>query len=497
MRVSGSGKTASSSQKCASGSDPMVDSGENPTRRRIIDATVASILETGFYRATSNEIARRACLTWGAIQRQFGTREALLLAAFQDEWQRLIDTMGLPIVGDTLQERVRRFFNNLKAHYSRPEYFAAMQIVINLRQDPMTSSATLDVIEQMSRKTAGMLPNLVQQIQPDTTLDSAVINTLFFTIRDFYIGVHVESTTALTEAFHRRLTHLAEEEELLIANLVTLVDRDIATTVTTAPSVRTPTASGRPRHGRRRRDGVSPAMLGRQLVDVAVAKYRPIPGGGLAVTYLCDAGEVHHARLTGLDAPMDPGRHAVMLIEGEDTEMLDWELTRRGDVYDLSVTIDGITLMGIGIADPQESDSLLVSWSWGADAATGVVKYAIADEPYTIIPTYTSTALAASGFDGVKGGRATGFTADGFPGAYTIVYDGLGATDGPFSWTVSERGTALELTWDTGTRRAMEGFGFCDPDHPDSIVAVYWSTGPRPRMYTPPACSNGEADGRS
>lgn len=442
--------------------------GESATRQRIIDAAMACILDTGFYRTSSNEIARRAGVTWGAIQRQFGTREALMLAAFQDEWQRLLDTMSAHVEGDTIEARVRSLFALLKSHYSRPEYFAAVQIVTNLRQDPKTTQATLDVIEQMSRKTSGTLPKLLRQLLPGADFDTAVTNTLFFTVRDFFIGLHVESATTLTETFQGRLKHLDAEEDILLGSLVALVQSAIGT--------------AEPQRRHKRRDGVSPAATGRQLLDFAVAKLSPRPGVGVHVTYLCDAGEIHQAVASGIASPLTTGTHAVTLTGDGHSDRAELTIRQRGSVFDLTVTLDGVTAHGMGIVDPEFPDALLVCWSWGTEMPTGIVKYVIGEEPHTIVPTYTSVVLAASGCDDVKGGRASGFTADGFPGVYTIVYEGIEAGYGPFAWTVAERGGVLELTWDTGTRRAMEGFGFPDPDSGRSIVVVYWSTGPRPQM---------------
>ena len=56
------------------------------TWRRVLDAAEECILELGYYQASSNEIARRAGVTWGVIQHQFGTREGLLLAVLNDRW---------------------------------------------------------------------------------------------------------------------------------------------------------------------------------------------------------------------------------------------------------------------------------------------------------------------------------------------------------------------------------------------------------------------------
>ena len=56
----------------------------------LIDATIDCILEEGLYRASSNRIAKRAGVTWGVIQHHFGTREALLLATFQEGMRELM-----------------------------------------------------------------------------------------------------------------------------------------------------------------------------------------------------------------------------------------------------------------------------------------------------------------------------------------------------------------------------------------------------------------------
>ena len=42
------------------------------TRSRVIEAVIASIGEVGYQRTTSAEIARRAGVTWGAVQHHFG-----------------------------------------------------------------------------------------------------------------------------------------------------------------------------------------------------------------------------------------------------------------------------------------------------------------------------------------------------------------------------------------------------------------------------------------
>jgi AcrR family transcriptional regulator len=77
------------------------------TRRRVLDAVVQTIVDVGYDKASSNEIARRAGVTWGAIHHLFGSREQLMLEVFHDlgaQFQRRF--ADAEVRGDTLEERL-------------------------------------------------------------------------------------------------------------------------------------------------------------------------------------------------------------------------------------------------------------------------------------------------------------------------------------------------------------------------------------------------------
>ncbi len=70
---------------------------ETDTRGRVIRAAVDCIIDLGFYRGSStNEIARRAGVTWGVIQHYFGTREGLMLAVLEDGAAHMVSTVETP-----------------------------------------------------------------------------------------------------------------------------------------------------------------------------------------------------------------------------------------------------------------------------------------------------------------------------------------------------------------------------------------------------------------
>jgi AcrR family transcriptional regulator len=126
------------------------ESGDSATRTRVLEAAVACILERGFYRASSNEIARRAGVTWGVIQHHFGTREELLLAVLRDDYGRFIERLAdAEIKGETTAERLASLADLVWSYYGRPEYMATMQIQLNLSRDPQCVQATIDAMNEL------------------------------------------------------------------------------------------------------------------------------------------------------------------------------------------------------------------------------------------------------------------------------------------------------------------------------------------------------------
>jgi AcrR family transcriptional regulator len=178
------------------------------TWRRVLDAAVACILEQGYYRASSNEIARRAGVTWGVIQHQFGTRERLLLAVLNDRWATMEHRMAAAeVVGDTLEERLTCVLDVLEAHYGQPEHLVQLQILLDLSHNPSTS-------EEARRAVAIHGAELVRAWQPlfESALGAAaqdgdLVRYAFSTLRGYLTGALIASRIAspLDDTVQRRL----------------------------------------------------------------------------------------------------------------------------------------------------------------------------------------------------------------------------------------------------------------------------------------------------
>jgi AcrR family transcriptional regulator len=103
------------------------------TRARIKVAVIEAIDELGFKRTTASEIARRAGVTWGAVQHHFGDKQGILLAVLQDSTNRLLDQLAaVSIEGKSLEERVALFVDQAWEHFASSYYRSTFEILLNL-----------------------------------------------------------------------------------------------------------------------------------------------------------------------------------------------------------------------------------------------------------------------------------------------------------------------------------------------------------------------------
>ena len=154
-------------------------------RAQIIDAAIASILEVGFYRSSTNEIARRANVSWGALQYHFGTREALWVAVMKELDRRFVEGIEhAEIEGDTTEERVASLYEVLARHYDSPTFLVRLQIVLNFQHDPDTSAeVTQELSDQASLAQKPLMRLLRDTIGRKTTRSET--EALFHAIRGF------------------------------------------------------------------------------------------------------------------------------------------------------------------------------------------------------------------------------------------------------------------------------------------------------------------------
>jgi AcrR family transcriptional regulator len=163
------------------------------TRRRVLDAAIATVIDVGYYKASSNEIARRAGVTWGTIQHLFGSREMLMVEVVNDLGARLEQQLAsAPIDGETLEDRLWNVLKALSGHYEQDEYLVQMQILLDLSANPKTPAPTKRALRRSnSRAFDDMTQPLLSRALGDVAAEKDLVLYAFMTFRGYLAGCAV------------------------------------------------------------------------------------------------------------------------------------------------------------------------------------------------------------------------------------------------------------------------------------------------------------------
>ena len=113
-------------------------------RRRLIDATLRTLVDKGYARATAVEICARAEVTRGALNHHFPSVAALMAAALDDLFDRLKTDAQSDGVDISLEDWVDRAW----ARASVREFKAVIEIWLAARNDPEATGELQPVIER-------------------------------------------------------------------------------------------------------------------------------------------------------------------------------------------------------------------------------------------------------------------------------------------------------------------------------------------------------------
>lgn len=197
---------------------------ETATRRRMIDAAVECIMEKGFYRASTNEIARTAGVSWGVIQHHFRTREGLMLAVLRDGAEKFFEHMRTARVeGETAERRLEHLTAILTAHYGDPTYLAYLQVELNLDHDPATSAEVRTTMREVAERSHGHVRRLLREALGEAASVPELATTVFLALRGFAISQQLQGAMAYDMA--PRAVRLARQRALLAQLLAPYVEQ--------------------------------------------------------------------------------------------------------------------------------------------------------------------------------------------------------------------------------------------------------------------------------
>jgi AcrR family transcriptional regulator len=163
------------------------------TRARVLESAVACIDELGIARASSNEIARRAGMTWGAIQHHFGSREDLLLSVIESNFSELESNVRTAaVVGGTTLERVQALADLLWDYCSDVRFRVSIEILLDLRRDPAGSDLVAQRLSDANESMGVMWDEICVQAL-DLPSDPTIARILFGAARGFALTRHMNA----------------------------------------------------------------------------------------------------------------------------------------------------------------------------------------------------------------------------------------------------------------------------------------------------------------
>jgi AcrR family transcriptional regulator len=160
------------------------------TRRKVLDVVLQTVIEIGYYKASSNEIARRAGVTWGTIQHLFGSRDQLMLDVVNyvaGKMEALV--AAAKVEGETLEERLECILDVLAESYDGDIYLVQMQILLELSANPRMSALAEQVIDRENGGTFDRLAQpLVAKAIGEAAANSDLVYYVFLNFRGFLIS---------------------------------------------------------------------------------------------------------------------------------------------------------------------------------------------------------------------------------------------------------------------------------------------------------------------
>jgi AcrR family transcriptional regulator len=164
---------ATASERVRPGARPRKTQAERSgaTRARLIEATVACLVEQGYAGTTTLAVCRRAGVSPGSLLHHYGTRERLLGAALEAVYARLRQLVGgrLAALPDG-EKRVAALVDLMWAAFGAPEFKAVLELWLAASSQPDVSwevwpaalrfdEANLPIAERLFPEVAARVPD--------------------------------------------------------------------------------------------------------------------------------------------------------------------------------------------------------------------------------------------------------------------------------------------------------------------------------------------------
>ncbi|PWJ82288.1 TetR family transcriptional regulator [Pseudaminobacter salicylatoxidans] len=155
------------------------------TRKALLEGMMSALIELGYARTTTNEITRRAGLTSGALQHHFASREELVLALADYQFEEVRTQLEAFANDADAKADWQTFIELLREIYSGPRYMAIWEIVMGTRADAHLHALVMQHRIQSQAILERLWSNVFGQRIPDPSKRADLMHFTLATLRGY------------------------------------------------------------------------------------------------------------------------------------------------------------------------------------------------------------------------------------------------------------------------------------------------------------------------
>lgn len=153
----------------------MIQERARRTRRRLLDATVAVLVERGFAGTTTTEVVKRAEVSQGALFKHFESKAALMRATVDHLFDQLLDDYRKLVVDLARTERlVDDAVDVLVTMFQTDRMKAVLTLYGAAHHDASLRDALVPAVERHRANIRAVARELFGDVANDSTLDALV-----------------------------------------------------------------------------------------------------------------------------------------------------------------------------------------------------------------------------------------------------------------------------------------------------------------------------------
>jgi len=155
------------------------------TRASLLEGMMTALVELGYARATTNEIARRAGLTSGALQHHFASREELVLALVDYQFEEVRKQLEAFANDENTEADWKTFIELLRNVYAGRRYMAIWEIVMGTRADVHLHTLVMQHRIQSQATLERLWSAVFEPLIPDARRRSDLMHYTLSTLRGY------------------------------------------------------------------------------------------------------------------------------------------------------------------------------------------------------------------------------------------------------------------------------------------------------------------------